>query len=103
MLLLGGSFLFIQLLFKNKAGAFKYVMVAYSFLLVAELVIAGYGMILAPSVWSILILFGIILFISSDTYLGITIFLKPNKLDNFYVMILYLAAQLVIVMSLLHY
>ena len=103
VLIAGGSFVFIQMLFKNKAGQFKLTMVAYSFLLMVELALAGFGLIIDPNVWSILLVFGIIFFISSDTYLGITIFLKPQRFDHFFVMFLYIAAQLLIVVSLLHY
>lgn len=97
-----GSFLFIHYVFKDSPGPFKPIMVAYSFLLTLELAIAIYLTINDFQVFSLLMIGGNLLFITSDTYIGITTFLSPRRRSHFLVMLTYTLAQLLIVVAILH-
>ncbi|MGI6714239.1 MAG: lysoplasmalogenase family protein [Bacilli bacterium] len=93
----------IDLIFKDKAGSLKPVMIIYSFLLTLELAIAIYGATVRFDRFALLLIIGCLLFISSDAYIGITTFLKPASRSHFFIMLTYLLAQVAIVVSLLHY
>lgn len=72
----------------------------YASSLLVELVAASALAYFAGSFPSLLVVLGVLLFIASDAFLGLTLFRKDHRRRDFYIMLLYLSAQALIAIPL---
>lgn len=72
----------------------------YMYTLLCEIVMAIFLIIGNPSFAAVIVLIGVLLFTASDILLTYTIFSKPLKRENFYIMLSYSLGQIGIILGL---
>lgn len=93
--------MFTNYMIRNALGKLQVPCAIYSSMLLINCVMGLALLISAPGLESALLFSGVVLFTVSDAILSYSLFLKEFRLSNFFVMLTYIPAQLLIIAGLI--